>query len=117
MLYVAVLEYQTSTYLTVIWCSLNSNILLRSHFIPPPTLSHMSDLVSLLQGHDPGSRSQSSAVARQEVLGNVLQSANQCAEKRFLVVLDCYQATSEYTEIIVRRAVPETERDVSVRRF
>ena len=73
---------------------------------PPPTLSHIPDLVSLLQGHDPGSSSGSSAVARNELLGHVLQSANQCAEKRFLVVLDCYQATSEYTEIIVRMAVP-----------
>jgi len=106
MLYVAGLEYQTSPYLTITWCSLNANILLWSHFIPPPTLSHMPDLVSLLQGHDPGSSSGSSAVARKELLGHVLQSANQCAEKRFLVVLDCYQATSEYTEIIVRRAVP-----------
>jgi len=71
---------------------------------PPTTLSH--NLVSLLQYHDLGSRSRSSAVAREEFLCNVLHSANQCAERRFFVVLDCYRATSEYTEIIVRRAEP-----------
>ncbi|XP_052766526.1 RPA-related protein RADX-like [Mya arenaria] len=101
------LQHLTSAYFTVTWSGLNSKILLQSHYIPPSTLTSKCDLMTLLQGKDQCQGSRSPVKDRMEaLLDNILKSANECTNRRFLVVLDCYQGNPEHTELMVNRALP-----------
>ena len=96
-------------YFTVSWIGLNTRILLQTILLCPHHLQPNTQFLDLLIG---SSTSPTSLVSEAEYrfsgsdLRTVIDSGRHCANKRFLLVLDCYQGDGENIEIILNRAVP-----------
>ncbi|XP_053400564.1 uncharacterized protein LOC128557308 [Mercenaria mercenaria] len=92
-------------YFTVIWAGLNSRVLLCSHLPLGHVLKDNSSMLNILTG-TALSNTLSEPGNQYGDLQQVISTAKDCVDKRFLVVLDCYQGDTENTEIMVNRAVP-----------
>ena len=96
-------------YFTVLWIGLNTQILLQTILLCPHRLQPNTQFLDILSGTGVDS---SSLVSNSEYrvsegdLKTVIESARHCANKRFLLVLDCYKGDSEEIEIILNRAAP-----------
>lgn len=99
------IEYLKVPYFTITWSGLNSQVLLHTHLLYGQTLKDKASVLDILAGTS-HAQTTSEKGNHYRDLQEVMLSAKDCVDKRFLVVLDCYQGNTEYTEIMVNRAIP-----------
>ena len=92
-------------YISITWAGLNSQVLLHSHLPVVHTLHEDATLLNILSG-TAYSDTMTKADNKFTDLQRFISTVKDCADKRFLIVLDCYQGDTENTEIMVNRAVP-----------
>ncbi|KAK3587732.1 hypothetical protein CHS0354_042688 [Potamilus streckersoni] len=92
------------TFLTISWLGLNSKVILQTLFLCPSDIPSDSSLLDLLSGRGYINSLEPSQIATCHL--DLLETAYDCANQRFLLVLDLYQRDSQDVEIMLNRAVP-----------
>ncbi|XP_060561130.1 RPA-related protein RADX-like [Ruditapes philippinarum] len=90
-------------YISITWAGLNSQVLLTSHLPIVHTLQDDASFLNILTGAA-YSDTESKAGNQFGNIQQIMSTVKDCADRRFLVVLDCYQGDTENTEIMVNRA-------------
>lgn len=88
----------------MIWAGLNERVLLQTHMLLPEELPDNCSLTDLLKGNISCNNRRSHVPISPAGMSRILQSARQCAKKRFLVVVDCYQDVQN-SELMLNRAI------------
>ena len=102
------LDTRQVPYFSVVWVGLNTKILLQTILLCPHKLTSDTQFLDILSGQGLGTSSlvsETPYTVSEPELGSVMDSVRQCASKRFLLVLDCYQGNDEQTEIVLQRAL------------
>ena len=97
-------QYKTGPYISVLWVGLNTKCFLQTHMFLPESVPEDCCIVDLFKCNFTTNYRESYVPLSDTLTTRVLQSANQCAHNRFLLVVDCYQGAHN-VELMLNRAI------------